>query len=167
MTTRQYRSETWFDPRLAAGPSSIHGTGLFATAPIAADEVAMIWGGTAWTRAQLEAGQVPPCSFSFVDEDLLLAGPADGLDYFVNHSCDPTVWMRDEVTVVARRAIPAGGELTGDYVLWEGEDGLLVDSCRCGTALCRGTVRGDDRDSPALRERYAGHFLPYLERRFV
>ncbi len=50
----------------------------------------MIWGGSVWTRAQLDAGEVPRCSFSFVDEDVLLAAPADGLDYFVNHSCDPS-----------------------------------------------------------------------------
>ncbi len=166
MATRRYRPETWFDPRLAAGPSPIHGTGLFATAPIAAGETVLIWGGTAWTRAQLEAGEVPPCSFSFIDDDVLLAGPPDGLDYFVNHSCDPTVWMADEVTVVARRAIPPGGELTGDYVLWEGDDGELIESCTCGTTLCRGTVRSTDRELPTIRERYAGHFLPYLERRF-
>lgn len=67
----------------------------------------MIWGGSIWTRAQLDTGEVPRCSLSFVDEDVLLAAPADGLDYFVNHSCDPSAWMADEVTVVARRAIPA------------------------------------------------------------
>ena len=162
----EYPAETWFHPALAAHPSAIHGTGLFTTAPIAAGEVVLVWGGTTWTRAQLEAGEVPPCSFSFVDEDVLLAGPADGLDYFVNHSCDPSVWMADEVTVVARRALSPGDELTGDYVFWEGDEGELIASCSCGSAPCRGTVRGADRDLPELRERYAGHFLPYLERRF-
>ena len=63
------------------------------TAPIRAGELVMVWGGTAWSRAQLDAGEVPPCSFSFIDDDVLLAGPEDGLDYFVNHSCDPSVWM--------------------------------------------------------------------------
>lgn len=40
------------------------------------------------------------------------------MDYFVNHSCDPVVWMRDDVTVVARRAIASGEEITGDYAVW-------------------------------------------------
>ena len=162
----EYRTETWFDPRLATGPSSIHGRGLYATAPIDAGEVVMIWGGTAWTRAQLDAGEVPPCSFSFIDDDVLLAGPEDGLDYFVNHSCDPSVWMADEITVVARRDLAAGGEITGDYALWEADDAYLVESCTCGAVTCRGVVRGTDWQRPELQERYAGHFLPYIERRF-
>jgi uncharacterized protein len=109
-------------PAARAGLSPIHGTGVFGSAPIRAGEVVMVWGGTAWTRAQLEAGEVPPCSYSFIDDDALLAGPDDGLDYFVNHSCDPSVWMHDEVTVVARHDIEAGGEISGDYSLWEAED---------------------------------------------
>ena len=161
-----YRQETWFDVRLASGPWPIHGTGLFATAPIGEGEVVMIWGGTPWTRAQLRAGEVPPCSFSFIDDDLLLAGPADGLDYFVNHSCDPSVWMADAVTVVARRALGVGHEITGDYALWEAEDDYLVESCTCGADVCRGVVRGTDWQRPDLQQRYAGHFLPYIERRF-
>jgi hypothetical protein len=64
----EYPKETWFDPRLATGPSPIHGTGLFATAPIPVDDVVMVWGGTAWTRAQLDAGEVPRCSFSLLEE---------------------------------------------------------------------------------------------------
>ena len=161
-----YRTETWFDSRLAPAPSRIHGTGLIATAPIGEGEVVMVWGGTLWTRAQLEAGEVPPCSFSFIDNDLLLAGAEDGLDYFVNHSCDPTVWMADAVTVVTRREVAAGEEITGDYALWEAEDAYLVESCTCGADVCRGVVRGTDWQRPELQQRYAGHFLPYIERRF-
>jgi hypothetical protein len=162
----EYPKETWFDPRLATGPSPIHGTGLFATAPIPVDDVVMVWGGTAWTRAQLDAGEVPRCSFSFVDDDVLLAAPEDGLDYFVNHSCDPSVWMGDAVTVVARRDLGAGEEVTGDYALWESEEDYLVGVCTCGAAACRGVVRGTDWRLPELQKRYAGHFLPYIERRF-
>jgi len=159
-------AETWLDPRLATDPSAIHGTGLFATAPIRRGETVMVWGGTVWTRIQLDAGEVPPCSFSFIDDDVLLAGPADGLDYFVNHSCDPSVWMADEVTVVARHDIEAGGEITGDYALWEAEDSYLVQSCTCRAETCRGVIRGTDWQLPELQERYSGHFLPYIERRF-
>ncbi|HEV2124909.1 MAG TPA: SET domain-containing protein [Chloroflexota bacterium] len=31
---------------------------------------------------------------------------------FINHSCDPNVWLADENTLVARHAITAGEELT-------------------------------------------------------
>ena len=72
--------------------------------------------------------------------------------------------MQDEITVVARRDIGAGGEITGDYALWEAEDSYLVD-CTCGET-CRGVIRGSDWQLPELQQRYAGHFLPYIERRF-
>ena len=160
------RSETWLDPRLALGDSAIHGTGLFAAEALAEGEVVMVWGGTTYTRQQLEAGEVPPCSFSFIDEDLLLAGPADGLDYFVNHSCDPNAWMADEVTVIVRYPIPAGSEVTGDYALWETDGSSVIERCRCGSAACRGRVSGNDWKRPDLQDRYRGHFLPYIERRF-
>ena len=38
--------------------------------------------------------------------------------------------MQDEITVVARRDIGAGGEITGDDALWEAEDSYLVDPAR-------------------------------------
>jgi hypothetical protein len=120
MSRTAYLPATWFDAWLALGVSPIHGTGLFAIAPFRAGEIVMIWDGAVYTRADLEAGRVPKAtSYSFVEEDLLIAAPGDAMDYFVNHSCDPCVWMADEVTVVARRAIGPGEEIAGDYAVWE------------------------------------------------
>ena len=49
------------------------------------------------------------------------------------------------------------------------EDVLLAGpvGCQCGTAECRGTVTGSDWQKPALRQRYRGHFLPFIERRIA
>lgn len=74
--------------------------------------------------------------------------------------------MAGEVTVVARHDIDAGGEITGDYALWEAEDSYLVESCTCRAETCRGVIRGTDWQLPELQECYSGHFLPYIERRF-
>lgn len=49
-----FRGQTWFHPALRTGPSPIHGQGMFATAPIAAGEVVMIWGGDLYTRDDLD-----------------------------------------------------------------------------------------------------------------
>jgi hypothetical protein len=38
-------------------------------------------------------------------------------------------------------------------------------TCRCGTALCRGQVTGQDWRRPELQERYRGYFSPYLQQR--
>ena len=151
-----YRSETWLDPRLSLGDSDIHGAGLFATKAVAEGEVVMIWGGTATTRAsrlERHAGEVPPCSFSFIDDDVLLAGPADGLDYFVNHSCDPNVWMADEVTLIARRNVPAGMEITGDDALWETDASSVIERCRCGSARVEVVSAAATGSAPDLQER--------------
>jgi SET domain-containing protein len=161
-----YLTETWFDPRLATAPSDIHGNGLVAAEPIAAGEVVMVWGGTLYTRDQLEAGEVPPCSFSFIDDDVLMAAPEDGMDYFVNHSCNPNIWMQDDVTVVARLDIARGEEIAGDYAVWEAGDSYVLEPCNCGAETCRGRMTGRDWQRPELQQRYAGHFLPYIERRF-
>jgi uncharacterized protein len=170
MIQPDFLSATWYDPRLALGESATHGKGLFAADLIRAGETIMIWGGTLYTRQDLEdirAGKikVEEFSYSFVDEDLLLAAPDDGLDYFINHSCDPNIWIVDEVTVVARRDIQAGEEIRGDYAVWEAEPGYVLELCQCGSDLCRQRITGNDWMLPALQERYKGHFLPYISRR--
>jgi uncharacterized protein len=168
MNSSAYLATTWFDSRLILGRSAIHGHGLFASAPIRADEALMIWGGTAYSAADLRAGKVPRgASYSFIDEDLLLVAPADGLDYYVNHSCDPNLWMGDEVTVLARRDIAAGVELCGDYAVWESEPAYILTPCGCGTAQCRTTISGNDWRRLELQVRYRDHFLPFLNRRIA
>ena len=168
MSHSGYLSATWFDPRLELRRSATHGMGLFAAALIREGEVVMIWGGALFSRAELDAGTVPgDTSYSFIEEDILMAAPGDGMDYFVNHSCDPSVWMTEETTVVARRDIQPGEEITGDYAVWESDPAYVVDPCSCGSALCRGRFTGDDWRLPALQTRYQGHFLPYISRRIV
>ena len=157
---------TVFRPGLRAAASPIDNLGLVTDEPIGAGETVMTWGGRLYRRRDLVNGGVPAgSSYSFIDEDLLMAGADDDLDYFVNHSCDPNLWMQDDITVVARRDIAAGEELTGDYALWEGDTTYVLDPCRCGSGACRGRVTGDDWQLDVLQRRYAGHFLPYLQRR--
>ena len=129
----------------------------------------MIWGGNLYTQADLDAGKLPPgeWSFSMIDEGLFLFAPQADWSYFVNHSCDPNVWMVDEVTVVARHAINPEDEIRGDYAVWESSPTYIVDPCRCRSPLCRGRYTGDDWKLPELQARYQDHFLPYLNRRIA
>ena len=54
--------------------------------------------------------------------------------YFMNHSCDPNVWMAGVVTLVARRDIEPGEELTVDYALFEAYEGFVGTwECVCGS----------------------------------
>ncbi|HUS16733.1 MAG TPA: SET domain-containing protein-lysine N-methyltransferase [Chloroflexia bacterium] len=166
MTPSKYLPVSWFDPRTEQCPSPIHGDGQFATAPIRAGEVVLIWGGAVYTAADFFGRMdLGPVSYSLIEEDLVMAAPPQGRDYYINHSCDPNVWMADNVTVVARRDIAAGEECTGDYAIWEGEAEYRLEPCTCGSSLCRTTITGNDWLRPELQVRYAGHFLPYLNER--
>jgi uncharacterized protein len=167
MAESKYLPSTWYHRSLTLRTSPIHGKGLFATEAIRPGEVIMIWGGDLYREEDLRAGKVGPgrWSYSMIDEGVYLFAPEDGWDYFVNHSCDPNVWMADEITVVARRAICPDEEICGDYAVWESKPTYVVDPCRCGTTLCRKQFTGDDWRRPELQSRYEGHFLPYLNRR--
>ena len=86
----------------------------------------------------------------------------------LNHSCDSNLWMADEVTLVARRDIAAGEELTVDYALHTADPDWELDApCNCGSALCRGTVRGSDWRLAEVQERYRGHFSPFINERIA
>jgi hypothetical protein len=167
MSPSKYLPSTWFDPRVALGPSNVHGQGLFATDAIRECEAVMVWGGDVYTAEELRAGKVPPGNWSYdeIDEGLFLFAPGAGMDYFLNHSCDPNVWMADEVTVVAQRDIQPGEEIAIDYALVKTRENYRLEPCRCGTARCRGTVTGSDWTLPELQARYRGRFMRHINRR--
>ena len=70
--------------------------------------------------------------------------------YFHNHSCDPNCWFSaaNSSTMVARRDIKPGEEITFDYGLQESADFPWFEDCafecRCGTKRCRGRIRPTD-----------------------
>lgn len=79
---------------------------------------------------------------------------------FVNHSCDPSCGIRDRTTLVARRRIEKGEEITFDYAMTEEE--MTPFRCGCGSVVCRGTVTGF-LDLPAERhDSYRGLISDYL-----
>ena len=110
------------------------------------------------------AALTPPYSSVVVDEGAhLLIDPAHPVRYG-NHGCDPNLWHQDAFTVVARRPIAAGEELTLDYATHTGVEGWRM-ACRCGAAGCRGEVTGADWRRPELRAAYGDHWTPMLLRR--
>jgi unsaturated rhamnogalacturonyl hydrolase len=159
-----YPEHPWFDPRLELRDSPVHGRGVYARAPIAAGEVLQVIGGLVFRRAdppRVEPGVA--YNEGQLDEDLWIITPVDvGLGYFFNHSCDP-----NSTGLRARRDIAAGDEVTMDYAIEIAEDGYELSPCRCGTALCRGRVTGDDWRRPDLQARYGDDFFPFLRRRIA
>ena len=88
----------------------------------------------------------------------------DGPLRFGNHSCDPNLWMTDEVTIAARRDIQGGEELTIDYALHTLSPSWTL-RCNCRAADCRGVITGSDWELPTLQAAYAGHFAPFINER--
>ncbi len=74
----------------------------------------------------------------------------------VNHSCDPNAWWAGD-TLVARRDIAAGDELTIDYSTGNADPSFLL-ACHCESYRCRQMVTGEDWRIPELQRRYARHW---------
>jgi uncharacterized protein len=138
--------------------SEIEGTGLFAGRAFAEGETVMVLAGTVIDDAEL--ARLSPHSSLAVSEGVNLMQDDDDPAQYGNHSCDPNLWLADEVTVVTRRPVEAGEELTIDYATFTVASWQM--ECHCGAPSCRGVVSGDDWRRADLRERYAGRFSPFI-----
>ncbi len=170
---RRYLAETWVDPRQDIRPSAIHGMGVFAGEPIDEGESVEILGGDLMTEDQFRAFQRIAGCFNAVQigEDLhLVERPAVTQQRIgsINHACDSNLWLADEVTLVARRDIAAGKELTVDYALFSAQPDWVMDlPCHCGSLACRRVVTGNDWRLKEVQMRYLHHFSPFLNARIA
>lgn len=164
----EQRFPTVIDPRIYAGPSPIHGLGLFTNRPIEKGEIIMRWGGVLIDQAAWDPQRYRPKCTTRFDESRLLTRPWDepgDLCELVNHSCDANTGMLDAVTVVALRPIAAGEEVLTDFALWSDDDYVYTADCRCGSPFCRKVITGKDWQLPAAQARYEGFFIPLLRER--
>ena len=164
-----YPSEDWVSPRVEIRLSPIHGRGTFARSPLALGETVAIWGGGFVGKDEAERARSQGKLVGQLDDDLYTVEErGEHATYFMNHSCDPNVWFADAVTLVARRDIVPGEELTLDYALFEAcEDFTMPWQCVCGLRLCRERITGRDSRLPELQRRYAGHFSPLIAGRIA
>jgi SET domain-containing protein len=146
--------------------SQIHGRGLFARAEIAKDEIVAVKGGHIVDRKTLREKVTPrlgPVEIQ-ISDDLFIAPVADEERelsmLYSNHSCNPNLGMRGEITFVATRDILAGEELTHDWAMTDDDDYSV--ECKCGAPDCRKMLTGKDWQCPDLQKRYASYFSAYL-----
>ena len=123
------------DVQVSTGSSTIAGLGLFARSAVAVGDVVVRF-VDAPTRAENITG--------------------------VNHSCDPNLGFTDDRTLVAKRDIGAGEELTVDYATAVAESAWVL-WCHCETYRCRQVIEGTDWQIPQLQERYAGWWAPAVQ----
>lgn len=171
LTMKNYLPRSWVNPKLVGGRSKIHGEGVIAAASISAGEKLMEFGGEVIAEKDIPTNLYREQSIWRVGDDLFLAlrdsDPEPSLDENLNHACDANAWLADEVTLVARRDIAVGEEITLDQGTWNFDDEAYVwdqPSCSCGAASCRKTLTNDDWRLPNVHARYRGHFHPHVQR---
>lgn len=146
--------------------STIHGRGLFARALIAAGETVAIKGGHIVSGEVLKKFQplIGPAEIQ-IGADLFICPVTkqerEGSMIFSNHSCNPNIGLRGEITFVTMRDVAAGEELTHDWAMTDDDDDSSTE-CRCGAPDCRVLITGKDWQRPDLQERYGQFFSSYL-----
>jgi uncharacterized protein len=127
------------------------GRGLFAGQPIAAGVEILRFTGPVLSLNEVRA-RGPAAANALqvgIDRYLYLDEPGR----LVNHSCSPNAAVVNDTTLVAVRAIAAGGEIRFDYSTTI-SDGWTMP-CRCGAADCRGLIVAFQLLPELLRRRYA------------
>jgi uncharacterized protein len=166
MLPLSYRS-----PKTEIRESGIHGRGLFATGGITKGEIVAVKGGHIIDRNTLREKITPVLGAVEIQigDDLFMAPVTEEERelsmLYSNHSCDPNLGMRGEITFVAMRDIRAGEELTHDWAMTDDDDYSI--ECNCGAPDCRKMLTGKDWRRPDLQKRYAGHFSAYLARKIA
>ncbi|MGE5426230.1 MAG: SET domain-containing protein [Bacillota bacterium] len=159
--------EDWLSPKVEIRTTEEKGRGIFAVSPIAAGEKIIIWGGEYVDEKKSEEEKAKGKKVMQWDENLYsVENNGESLGYFINHSCEPNTWMSGAFTIIARRDIAPGEEVTADYALWEarGDDFVSKWECKCGKPNCRKRITGKDWKSADLQERYKDHFSPLINK---
>ena len=156
---------SWRSPKVEVRDGSVAGLGVFAREPVAAGEIVAVKAGHIVHHDEVVrlTAEIGDQSLQ-IGDDLYLsprtAAEVDETSIRINHSCDANVGFRGQVLYVAMRDIAIDEELCHDYAMDRTDDYRL--ECGCGTAVCRGTVTGDDWRIPEVQARYEGFFLEYV-----
>jgi uncharacterized protein len=139
---------SWFNPKTQKRTSPIQGRGLFARVAIPPGEVVAVKGGAIMDVAAFARvrDRVSPAEIQIEDHLYIAPRSAEEVEANIlclNHSCDPNVGVRGQITFVTLREVPAGGELTIDYAMIDGDPAERME-CSCGARECRRIITGDD-----------------------
>ena len=166
---KTYNKKSWVSDKLEMRDSTIHGKGVYAKEYIPKGEVVVIWGGELVSVSDFQNGIGKKHTNVGITEDLYLVTANDdemSIDDFMNHSCNPNLWLDDEVTLSARRDISKDEELTFDYAIEIiNEDYLMKNPCYCGAEKCRKQITGNDWKLKELHLEYGNHFSPFILKR--
>ncbi|WP_338867578.1 SET domain-containing protein [Myxococcus stipitatus] len=150
-------------------PSSIQGTGAFATRRIRKGERIIEYVGERITQAEADRRYDDEAMerhhtflFNLDSKTVLDAGTLHNEARYINHSCEPNCEAlidKKRIYIFALRALEVGEELVYDYAYERTEDmgpeSVALYMCRCGSPKCRGTILAPEKvkKAPAPRKR--------------
>lgn len=130
--------------------SKISGMGWFASRDIKVGEVVNIMTGKEYSEKQVDdlirKGKLKIDDDFQIHDDKFLVGP--GVDYFINHSCEPNAGVKNTNQIVAVKNIKKDEEVAIDYSTISGipkngssyrnDEWTMI--CNCRSRNCRGNI---------------------------
>jgi hypothetical protein len=130
----------YLNKNTAVKKSLVHGLCRYATSKINKDDVVFVIGGI--VRRPSENGWYKGL---LIDEDLIIDLPENSeYEVYINHSCDPNVYIDGQVVFRALRDIEYNEFLSVDYGTFMLTKKDCIPNCKCGSSNCRGKVTGED-----------------------
>jgi SET domain-containing protein len=128
--------------RLRVGKSKIHRWGVYAGEEIPPNRKVIEYTGERISRRETKIRAAKPLNYIFtLDNYWCLDGASGGSGaQYINHCCDPNLVARilkGHILYYSTRQIKRGEELTVDYHF---DKDVEKVPCRCGSAVCRGTI---------------------------
>jgi hypothetical protein len=159
-------NKTWINPKVDIGSSTIAGRGMFAKENLHKGETILVWGGEYTNKKGAEKAKQDGKLVLQWDTNLFsIENRGEDLGYYLNHSCNPNVWMSDSFTVISNHLIKKGEEITIDYAMFEEEEYISKWICNCGSLHCRKNITGKDWRIRELQQNYKGHFSPLINKK--
>lgn len=151
--------------------SNISGQGLVCVEAVKKGEIIAIKGGHIIDIKIFEESyeSVVGMTLLQIDDNFVIAPlektEIEDCTIYLNHSCNPNVGIRGEITIIAMRDIQAGEEVVIDYAfIQNNEDEPML--CNCGSETCRRTITGKDWQIKDLQNKYGRYFSAFLREKF-
>ncbi|MEI7749604.1 MAG: SET domain-containing protein [Candidatus Moraniibacteriota bacterium] len=164
------RTFSWVSDKAVVRETNNYGNGVFAKEDIKKGTIVAVSGGyvMTWEECKKLPQHLEYLSYQ-VEEHLFIGVKRDEEaedNQMFNHSCDPNLGQRGQLSLVTMRDIAIGEELTFDYAMVlcknDGFDRFEMN-CTCGTKNCRSVITDEDWKLPELQKRYKGYFQLFLE----